>query len=150
MQASILVSLFFRSTTADNWRTSTTGATGGVGKRVVQLLLQKGRRVRALVRDVDKARTLLVRHLRICSCRPRLCVSWAITLQDSLMTLYVWHAEAVSPPSWVFCPFRAASMAPQGLAWSWWLPISRRRADRMDSVCQAASWAVGHAWQLLQ
>lgn len=37
-----------------------TGATGGVGKRVVQQLLAKGRRVRALVRDVDKAKSLLV------------------------------------------------------------------------------------------
>lgn len=39
-----------------------TGATGGVGKRVVQLLLARGRRVRALVRDVAKARELLVRE----------------------------------------------------------------------------------------
>eukprot|EP00878_Enallax_costatus_P006301 GHUV01006605.1.p1 GENE.GHUV01006605.1~~GHUV01006605.1.p1 ORF type:complete len:707 (+),score=173.74 GHUV01006605.1:310-2430(+) len=36
-----------------------TGATGGVGKRVVQRLLQKGRVVRALVRDVNKAKQLL-------------------------------------------------------------------------------------------
>jgi hypothetical protein len=36
------------------------GATGGVGKRVVQQLLAQGRVVRALVRDVDKARQLLV------------------------------------------------------------------------------------------
>lgn len=36
-----------------------TGATGGVGKRVVARLLQRGKRVRALVRDVDKARGLL-------------------------------------------------------------------------------------------
>ncbi|KAF8060080.1 NAGS2 [Scenedesmus sp. PABB004] len=36
-----------------------TGATGGVGKRVVQQLLAAGRVVRALVRDVDKAKTML-------------------------------------------------------------------------------------------
>lgn len=36
------------------------GATGGVGKRVVGLLLAEGRRVRALVRDLDKARSMLV------------------------------------------------------------------------------------------
>lgn len=36
------------------------GATGGVGKRVVQRLLEQGRVVRALVRDVDKAKSLLV------------------------------------------------------------------------------------------
>ncbi|KAI8474181.1 MAG: complex I intermediate-associated protein 30-domain-containing protein [Monoraphidium minutum] len=36
-----------------------TGATGGVGKRVVQLLLARGRRVRALARDAPKARELL-------------------------------------------------------------------------------------------
>lgn len=37
------------------------GATGGVGKRVVAQLLAGGRHVRALVRDVAKARSLLVR-----------------------------------------------------------------------------------------
>jgi hypothetical protein len=36
-----------------------TGATGGVGRRVVALLLSKGARVRALARDGDKARSLL-------------------------------------------------------------------------------------------
>ncbi|MBR8826476.1 MAG: CIA30 family protein [Gomphosphaeria aponina SAG 52.96 = DSM 107014] len=35
------------------------GATGGVGKRVVRLLLEKGYRVRALVRDAAKAREML-------------------------------------------------------------------------------------------
>jgi NADP-dependent 3-hydroxy acid dehydrogenase YdfG len=35
------------------------GATGGVGKRVVARLLARGCRVRALVRDLDKARELL-------------------------------------------------------------------------------------------
>lgn len=39
-----------------------TGATGGVGKRVVQTLLQKGKAVRALVRNENKARSLLVSH----------------------------------------------------------------------------------------
>jgi uncharacterized protein YbjT (DUF2867 family) len=36
-----------------------TGATGGVGARAVGLLLQRGRHVRALVRDVEKGRKLL-------------------------------------------------------------------------------------------
>lgn len=37
------------------------GATGGVGSRVVRMLLQQGTTVRALVRDVAKATELLVR-----------------------------------------------------------------------------------------
>ena len=41
------------------------GATGGVGKRVVEVLLQQGRAVRALVRDEQKGKSLLV---GICSC----------------------------------------------------------------------------------
>ena len=35
------------------------GATGGVGKRVVQKLLERGDRVRALVRDLDRAKEIL-------------------------------------------------------------------------------------------
>jgi uncharacterized protein YbjT (DUF2867 family) len=35
------------------------GATGGVGKRVVQKLLAQGEKVRCLVRDIDKARSIL-------------------------------------------------------------------------------------------
>jgi len=35
------------------------GATGGVGKRVVQRLVERGYKVRSLVRDVDKARAIL-------------------------------------------------------------------------------------------
>lgn len=45
------------------------GATGGVGKRVVQALLNKGKAVRALVRDEQKARKLLVGYARhVCVC----------------------------------------------------------------------------------
>lgn len=39
------------------------GATGGVGTRVVKTLLQQGKAVRALVRDEQKARRLLVRQI---------------------------------------------------------------------------------------
>lgn len=35
------------------------GATGGVGKRVVRRLVEQGYKVRSLVRDIDKARTIL-------------------------------------------------------------------------------------------
>ncbi len=35
------------------------GATGGVGKRVVRRLLERGYNVRSLVRDIDKARSIL-------------------------------------------------------------------------------------------
>ncbi|WP_250121565.1 CIA30 family protein [Chroococcidiopsis sp. CCMEE 29] len=35
------------------------GATGGVGKRVVQRLVERGYKVRSLVRDIDKARAIL-------------------------------------------------------------------------------------------
>ena len=35
-----------------------TGATGGVGRRVVDLMLKKGRHVRAMVRDVEKAKDM--------------------------------------------------------------------------------------------
>lgn len=44
---------------ADRGVVLVTGATGGVGKRVVAQLLRRGRRVRALVRDADKGRALL-------------------------------------------------------------------------------------------
>lgn len=37
-----------------------TGATGGVGKRVVEVLLQHGKAVRAVVRDEEKGRHMLV------------------------------------------------------------------------------------------
>src|SRR5512135_1179425 len=36
-----------------------TGATGLVGYQIVQALLQRGRRVKALVRSIDKGRALL-------------------------------------------------------------------------------------------
>ena len=38
------------------------GASGGVGKRVVEALLRRGKHVRALVRDADKGAQLLVRR----------------------------------------------------------------------------------------
>jgi len=47
------------------------GATGGVGKRVVTLLLNQGRHVRALVRDVEKAKSLyapVIEHGRSSGC----------------------------------------------------------------------------------
>ena len=43
-----------------NARLYIAGATGGVGSRVVGALLRKGYNVRAVVRDVAKARKILV------------------------------------------------------------------------------------------
>ena len=37
-----------------------TGATGGVGKRVVARLLRQGKKIRAVVRDTGKATEMLV------------------------------------------------------------------------------------------
>ena len=45
------------SASADSW-VMVAGATGGVGRRVVLNLLREGRKVRALVRDLDKAQTM--------------------------------------------------------------------------------------------
>lgn len=42
------------------------GATGGVGKRVVQRLLEQGYQVRALVRDVERAKTILGDNVELC------------------------------------------------------------------------------------
>jgi len=41
------------------------GATGGVGKRVVKRLVERGYQVRSLVRDADKARALLGEHVEL-------------------------------------------------------------------------------------
>ena len=41
------------------------GATGGVGKRVVQKLLDRGDRVRALVRDLDRAKEILPEQVEL-------------------------------------------------------------------------------------
>ncbi len=60
---------FFQGSTSDNENKAdggkklgailVAGATGGVGKRVVQRLIEQGYKVRSLVRDADKARTIL-------------------------------------------------------------------------------------------
>lgn len=66
------------------------GATGGVGKRVVVRLLAAGKHVRALVRDLEKGKAMLVSHrnpgvgwgvrvvgcghAHVCVCAPVLCV----------------------------------------------------------------------------
>jgi len=47
---------------SDSW-VMVAGATGGVGKRVVSQLLKKGRKVRALVRDLDKANAMYADEL---------------------------------------------------------------------------------------
>lgn len=41
------------------------GATGGVGKRVVQRLIERGYKVRSLVRDADKARVILGENVEL-------------------------------------------------------------------------------------
>ncbi len=63
------------------------GATGGVGKRVVKRLQQRGYRVRALVRDAKRAEEILDRNVEL--------VEGDITLPQTLTPLVTNNVEAV-------------------------------------------------------
>jgi uncharacterized protein YbjT (DUF2867 family) len=63
------------------------GATGGVGKRVVQRLQAQGYQVRSLVRDVDKARTILSDNTDL--------VVADITKLETLTSLVMGNIQAV-------------------------------------------------------
>ncbi|WP_460202678.1 CIA30 family protein [Scytonema sp. NUACC21] len=63
------------------------GATGGLGKRVVQQLLERGYKVRSLVRDIDKARSILSHDTEL--------VVADITQTDTLTPLVMANIKAV-------------------------------------------------------
>ena len=63
------------------------GATGGVGKRVVQRLQKQGKKVRALVRDIDKARSILGNDVDL--------VVADITKSETLTRLVMANIQAV-------------------------------------------------------
>ena len=82
--------------------TLVTGATGLVGYHIVQALLQRGRRVKALVRSIDKGKSLL----------PKVCdlVQGDITDQASVLRAMeecsvVYHAAGI-PEQWLLDPAR--------------------------------------------
>ncbi|MBR8834975.1 MAG: CIA30 family protein [Stigonema ocellatum SAG 48.90 = DSM 106950] len=63
------------------------GATGGVGKRVVRRLLERGSKVRGLVRDIDKARSILGNDIEL--------VVADITKSETLTSLVMANIQAV-------------------------------------------------------
>jgi uncharacterized protein YbjT (DUF2867 family) len=63
------------------------GATGGVGKRVVRRLLEKNYQVKCLVRDIDKARTILGNDVDL--------IVADITKPETLNSLVMSNIEAV-------------------------------------------------------
>ncbi|MBW4632215.1 MAG: CIA30 family protein [Iphinoe sp. HA4291-MV1] len=63
------------------------GATGGVGKRVVRRLLEQGYKVRALVRDIDKAQSILTDDVEL--------VVADITKPETLTALVMANIQAV-------------------------------------------------------
>ncbi|KAB8335587.1 NAD-dependent epimerase/dehydratase family protein [Scytonema tolypothrichoides VB-61278] len=63
------------------------GATGGVGQRVVKRLLDGGYKVRALVRDIDKARSILSDNVEL--------VVGDITKPETLNSLVMANIQAV-------------------------------------------------------
>lgn len=63
------------------------GATGGVGKRVVRRLLEQGYKVRALVRDIDKSRSILSNDVEL--------VVADITKPETLTSLVMANIQAV-------------------------------------------------------
>ena len=63
------------------------GATGGVGRRVVQRLVESGYQVRSLVRDIDQAQQILDKHVQLCI--------GDITQPDTLTTEMMANIKAV-------------------------------------------------------
>ncbi|HYW20862.1 MAG TPA: CIA30 family protein [Nodularia sp. (in: cyanobacteria)] len=63
------------------------GATGGVGKRVVRRLVERGEKVRALVRDIEKARTILGDDIDL--------VAADITKPETLTSMVMVNIKAV-------------------------------------------------------
>ncbi|MDB9373614.1 CIA30 family protein [Nodularia sphaerocarpa] len=63
------------------------GATGGVGKRVVRRLVERGEKVRALVRDIEKARAILGDDIDL--------VAGDITKPETLNSLVMANIQAV-------------------------------------------------------
>ena len=63
------------------------GATGGVGKRVVGRLVERGAKVRALVRDIEKARAILGNDIDL--------VAGDITKPETLNSLVMANIQAV-------------------------------------------------------
>ncbi|MBW4646296.1 MAG: CIA30 family protein [Goleter apudmare HA4340-LM2] len=63
------------------------GATGGVGKRVVRRLIEQGYQVRSLVRDIDKARSILGNNVDL--------VAADITKPETLNSLVMANIQAV-------------------------------------------------------
>lgn len=63
------------------------GATGGVGKRVTQILLERNYRVRALVRDADRARKILPENVELFEAD--------ITIPETLKPEMMWGVDAV-------------------------------------------------------
>ncbi len=63
------------------------GATGGVGKRVVRRLVEQGYKVRSLVRDIDKARSILGNEIDF--------VVADITKPETLTSLVMANIQAV-------------------------------------------------------
>ncbi|MBD2777438.1 CIA30 family protein [Iningainema tapete] len=63
------------------------GATGGLGKRVVKRLVEQGYRVRCLVRDIDKARSILGNNIDL--------VVGDITKPETLTSLALGNIQAV-------------------------------------------------------
>ncbi len=63
------------------------GATGGVGKRVVRRLVERGEKVRALVRDIDKARSILGDDIDL--------VAGDITKPETLNSMVMANIQAV-------------------------------------------------------
>ncbi|TVP57057.1 MAG: NAD-dependent epimerase/dehydratase family protein, partial [Nodularia sp. (in: Bacteria)] len=63
------------------------GATGGVGKRVVRRLVERGEKVRALVRDIEKARSILGNDIDL--------VAGDITKPETLNSIVMANIQAV-------------------------------------------------------
>jgi len=63
------------------------GGTGGVGQRVVRRLVEQGYKVRALVRDIDKARSILGNNVEL--------VVADITKPETLTSLVMANIQAV-------------------------------------------------------
>lgn len=130
-----------------------TGATGRIGRQLTTLLVAQGVRVRALVRDLDRARTILPSQIELVDGDFRDARSYAAALSGvrKLFLLQVPHAQLVTEQDAFLAAAKAAGVTHvvrvSSLGAS---PTARARIPRVHGEAEKQLEGTGLAWTHLR